>query len=63
MNRWGDHGNRVLEPRVPLTLIMLTWSVGLAPNNASRWQMGFNSAFKGLNAWNIDPYILFLSGR
>jgi len=24
------------------------WRIGWAPNNASRWQMGFNSAFKGL---------------
>jgi hypothetical protein len=32
----------------PLTLILLTWRIWWAPNNASRWQMGFNSAFKGL---------------
>jgi len=32
-----------------LTLILLTWRMWWAPNNASRWQMGFNSAFKGLN--------------
>jgi len=25
-----------------LTLILLTWRIGWAPNNASRWQMGFN---------------------
>ena len=31
-----------------LTLILLTWKIWWAPNNASRWQMGFNSAFKGL---------------
>jgi len=31
-----------------LTLILLTWRIWWAPNNASRWQMGFNSAFKGL---------------
>ena len=24
------------------------WRIWRAPNNASRWQMGFNSAFKGL---------------
>ena len=28
-----------------LTLILLTWRIWWAPNNASRWQMGFNSAF------------------
>ena len=31
-----------------LTLILLTWRIWWAPNNASRWQMGFNSEFKGL---------------
>jgi len=29
--------------------IPLTWRIRWAPNNASKWQMGFNSAFKGLN--------------
>jgi len=29
-----------------LTLILLTWRIWWAPNNASRWQMGFNSEFK-----------------
>ena len=38
-----------------LTLIMLTWKIGWAPNNASKWQMGFNSAFKGLK------WIIFVS--
>ena len=32
-----------------LTLILLTWRIRWAPNNASIWQMGFNWAFKGLN--------------
>ena len=31
-----------------LTLILLTWRKWWAGNNASKWQMGFNSAFKGL---------------
>jgi hypothetical protein len=42
-----------------LTLILLTWRIWWAPNNASKWHMGFNSAFKGLimiipqnNYWN-----------
>jgi len=30
------------------TLTLLTWRRQWVPNNASRWQMGFNSAFKGL---------------
>jgi len=28
-----------------LTLNPLTWEIWLAPNNARRWQVGFNSAF------------------
>ena len=32
-----------------LTLTLLTWKIRWAPNNVSKWQMGFNSAFKGLN--------------
>ena len=32
--------------RASLTLILLTWRIWRAPNNASRWQMGFNLAFK-----------------
>jgi len=31
-----------------LTLILLTWRIWWAPNNASKWQRGFNSASKGL---------------
>jgi len=33
-----------------LTLILLKWGKWWA-NNASKWQMGFNSGFKGLNLW------------
>jgi len=36
---------------VILTLILLTWRIWRAPNNASRWQMGFNSAFKRLRLY------------
>jgi hypothetical protein len=35
-----------------LTLILLTWTIWRAPTNASKWRMGFNSAFKGLNESN-----------
>ena len=37
-----------------LTFILLTWRIWWAPNNASRWQMGFNSAFKVLNVLRVD---------
>jgi hypothetical protein len=41
---------QLLLNRDSLTLILLTWRIFVwwAPNNASRRQMGFNSAFKGL---------------
>ena len=39
-----------------LTLNPLTWKIRWAANNASRWQMGFNSAFKGLiSLFHICP--------
>jgi len=31
-----------------VNLILLNWRIWYAPNNASKWQMGFNSAFKWL---------------
>jgi len=31
-----------------LTLNLLTTTIVAPPNNASKWQMGFNSTFKGL---------------
>jgi hypothetical protein len=31
-----------------IKLFLLMWRIWLASNNASRWQMGFNSAFKVL---------------
>jgi len=37
-------------PLLSLTLILLTWRIWWAPNNASKCQMGFNSAFKGLRS-------------
>ena len=37
-----------------LTLILLTWRKCWAPNNTSKQQMGFNSAFKGLNTDFFD---------
>ena len=54
-----------------LTLTPLTWRIWWAPNNVGKWQMGFNSALKGLieyvvHSWHqqmllrrkqIQPYI------
>ena len=33
---------------LPLTLTLLMWRIWWPPTSASKWQMGFNSAFKGL---------------
>ena len=37
-----------------LTLILLTWRIWWDHNKASKWQMGFNSAFNPLNA-ELNP--------
>ena len=34
-----------------LTHTLLTWRIWWDPNNASKWQMGFNSAFKGIRCF------------
>jgi len=40
-----------------LILILLTWIIWWAPNNFTRWHMGFNSAFKGLkHAFNSRQF-------
>jgi hypothetical protein len=41
-----SHGLRPRDHRV--TFILPMWKIGWAPNNVSKWQIGFNSAFKGL---------------
>jgi hypothetical protein len=37
------------DPQFHLTLNLLTITIVAPPSNASKWQMGFNLAFKGLN--------------
>ena len=37
-----------------LTLTLLTWTKWWAPTNGSKWRMGFNSAFKGLNGYGWE---------
>jgi hypothetical protein len=44
-----------------LTLNMLTTTIVVPPSNASKWQMGFNSAFKGLICLTLHEMVwLFL---
>jgi hypothetical protein len=33
------------------------WRIWRAPNNANKWQMGFNLTFKGLRLYEIDKNI------
>ena len=44
-----------------LTLILLMWRIWWALNNASTWQMGFNSAFKRLKL--VNEIILYYDAR
>jgi len=37
-----------VDGRIILTLNLLTTTIVALSSNASKWQMGFNSAFKGL---------------
>ena len=41
-----------------LILTLLTWTIWRAPTNASKWWMGFKSAFKGLiDITTVSPTI------
>ena len=40
-----------------LTLNLLTTTIVVPPSNASKWQMGFNWGFKGLNIQIVKIYI------
>ena len=44
-----------------LTLKLLTTTIVAPPSNASKWQMGFNSAFKGLKL--VEEIILYYDAR
>ena len=56
---------------ISLTLILQTWIIWRAPNNASKWLMVLNSAFKGLTVTNdlsvrrdfFLPLVSFQEGR
>jgi len=41
-----------------LTLILQTWRIWWAPNNASKWQIRFNSTFEGLSPNRIKKEIV-----
>ena len=48
------NNNKKIVPENILTITPLTWRIWWAPSNASKWPMGFNSAFKGL-MWSNNP--------
>ena len=52
-----DHGDTSIQLNV-LTLNLLTTTIVAPPSNASKWQMGFNSAFKGLMPVGCRPLAL-----
>jgi hypothetical protein len=54
----STNSTALLEPC--LTLNLLTTTIVALPSNASKWQMGFNSAFKGLN-YRLSKYSIYLN--
>jgi hypothetical protein len=60
--RWFSENSNFFPSPHTLTLILLMWRIWWAPNNATKWQMPFNSAFKVLNLLQILLcYIMFCS--
>jgi len=48
LNQYEQIFTQILLFHLPfLTLNLLTTTIVAPPSNASKWQMGFNSAFKG----------------
>ena len=47
---------------VILTLNLLMTTIVAPPTNASKWQMGFNSAFKGLNERELSVEFYLVRG-
>jgi hypothetical protein len=45
----------VLKSSDPERLTLLTWRIWCDPNSASKWQIRFNSAFKGLKVLYRKP--------
>ena len=45
---WSEWPHASPEVSLRLTLTLQTWWIWWAPNNANKWQMGFNLAFKEL---------------
>jgi len=50
--RISDYLKTLIPVISAITLNLLTTIIVAPHSNASKWQMGFNSAFKGLNTFN-----------
>jgi len=48
-----------LSSEETLTLMLLTWKIWWAPNNAIKWQIEFNSAFKVLKFYTLLTQFIF----
>jgi hypothetical protein len=57
--RWDLTRRLKVKGAVNLTLTLLKWKIWWVPNNASRWQMGYNSSFKGLKHPWPEQYLEF----
>jgi hypothetical protein len=57
MGRHGRQSVREHKNESKLILTLLTWTKWWAPSNASKWRMGFNSAFKGLKRQIVEKGI------
>ena len=57
---YGSQNKQLLFPYTALTLNLLTTTIVAPPSNASKWQMGFNSAFKGLTDWFLKQWFKLL---
>ena len=57
----GIISRRSKQPK--LTLNLLTTTIVAPPSNASKWQMGFNSAFKGLRMSGAVPLLPYMTSR
>jgi hypothetical protein len=53
---WSSWKALVILDIFKLTLTLLTWRIGWAPNNASKWQMGFDLACKALNLNHLGKF-------
>ena len=57
MSHTHEDNPEFCKTQYSLTLNLLTTTIVALPSNASKWQMGFNSAFKGLILDKSQPLV------